>query len=72
MEIEEGKFYFLRDDFFEKMQDKNLSNNKDNGNKRSCYFCFRDKKNNKLIWFVPISSKVSKYQKIYQEKLEKI
>lgn len=71
IKIEEGKFYFLKDSFFEKMKDSNLSNNKDNGNKRPCYYCFRDKKEDELIWFVPISSKVNKYKKIYEEKLKK-
>lgn len=35
IKIEEGKFYFLKDSFFEKMKDSNLANNKDNGNKRN-------------------------------------
>ena len=71
IKIEEGKFYFLKDSFFERMKDSNLVQNKDNGNKRLCYYCFRDKKEDELIWFVPISSKVSKYKKIYEEKLKK-
>lgn len=71
MKIEEGKFYFLKDCFFEKMKDSNLSSNKDNGNKRPCYYCFRDKREEKLLWFVPISSKVDKYKRIYKEKLKK-
>ena len=60
IKIEEGKFYFLKDSFFERMKDSNLVQNKDNGNKRPCYYCFRDKKEDELIWFVPISSKDSK------------
>ncbi len=71
MKIEEGKFYFLNDSFFEKMKDNNLANNKDNGNKRPCYYCFKDKKEDGLIWFVPISSKVDKYKKIYEDKQKK-
>lgn len=42
--------------------------NKENGNKRPCYFCFNDPENNKIIWFVPISSKVEKYKSIYESK----
>ena len=71
MKIEEGKFYFLKNLFFEKMKDKNLANNKENGNKRPCYYCFRDNKQDELIWFIPISSKVDKYKKIYEEKSQK-
>ncbi len=48
MKVEEGKFYFLKDYFFEKMKDSNLSKNKDNGNKRPCYYCFRDKKKRRI------------------------
>lgn len=53
------------------MKDSNLANNKENGNKRPCYYCFRDKKENELIWLVPISSRVDKYKKIYEEKQKK-
>ena len=33
IKIEEEKFYFLKDLFFEKMKDSNLAQNKDNENK---------------------------------------
>ena len=39
MKIEEGKFYFLKDSFYEEIKDSNLANNKDNGSKRPCYYC---------------------------------
>ena len=68
MEIKEGYFYFIKDEFFEKFSNYDLMQNKENGNKRPCYFCFRDKYNSKIIWFVPISSKVEKYKKIYENK----
>ena len=45
--------------------------NKENGNKRPCYFCFTDPENSKIIWFVPISSKVDKYKTIYENKKKK-
>ena len=41
MKIEAGKFYFIKDSFFEKVKDKELLQNKSNGNKRPCYFCFK-------------------------------
>ena len=34
----------------------------------TCYFCFRDRKNKEIIWFVPISTKYEKYKKIYENK----
>lgn len=70
MKVEPGKFYFIKDSFFEKVKDVELLQNKSNGNKRPCYFCFNDMHNSDLIWFVPISSKVEKYKNIYIHKLK--
>ena len=71
MKIEQGKFYFIKDEFFELVKDKELCQNKEKGKKRPCFYCFRDKKNEKLIWFIPISSKVEKYKKIYNKKMKR-
>lgn len=68
MVIEDGKFYFIKDEFFDVFQDYGLMENKDSGTKRPCYFCFRDRKNKEIIWFVPISTKYEKYKKIYDNK----
>ena len=57
MIIEDGKFYFIKDEFFNMFKDYGLMINKENGNKRPCYFCFKDRQNSEIIWFVPISSK---------------
>ena len=71
MEVENGKFYFIKDTFFELFKGYKLMENKENGNKRPCYFCFTDPENSKIIWFVPISSKVDKYKTIYESKKKK-
>lgn len=68
MLIENGKFYFIKDDFFDLFKDYKLMENKENGNKRPCYFCFKDFEDERIIWFVPISSKVEKYKAIYENK----
>ena len=68
MVIEDGKFYFIKDEFFDVFKDYGLMENKDWGTKRPCYFCFRDRKNKEIIWFVPISTKYEKYKKIYDNK----
>lgn len=70
MKIESGKFYFIKNEFLDKFADYNLMLNKENGNKRPCYFCFKDTNNDNIIWFVPISSKVEKYKKIYNAKMK--
>ncbi len=71
MIIEDGKFYFIKDEFFDVFKDYGLMLDKENGKKRPCYFCFRDKYNKEIIWFVPISTKYEKYQKIYKYKKQK-
>ena len=70
MIVEQGKFYFIKDEFFEIVKDKELCANKDRGIKRPCFYCFGDSSNLDLIWFVPISSKIDKYKKIYDKKLK--
>ena len=68
MKVENGKFYFIKDEFFDIFKDYKLMQNKENGNKRPCYFCLNDPDDEKIIWFVPISSKVEKYKVIYENK----
>ena len=70
MQINVGCFYFIKDAFFDVIEDKELMQNKENGSKRPCYFCFRSKENNEIIWFIPVSTKVDKYNKIYNKKIE--
>lgn len=71
MVIEDGKFYFIKDEFFDVFKEYGLMVNKENGNKRPCYFCFKDRKYKEIIWFVPISTKYEKYKKIYENKKQK-
>ena len=71
MVIEDGKFNFIKDEFFEIFKEYKLMENKESGTKRPCYLCFRDKFNKEIIWFVPISTKYEKYQNIYEYKKQK-
>ena len=48
MQIKIGYFYFIKDKFFEIIDDEELMQNKENGNKRPCYFCFKRKENDKM------------------------
>lgn len=41
MEIDVGCFYFIKDSFFDIIDDPELMKNKENGNKRPCYYCFK-------------------------------
>ena len=68
MKIVEGRLYFIKDEFIEKYNPKyHLMENKITGNKRPTYFCFKDKFDKNILWFVPISSKYEKYLKVYND-----
>ena len=69
--IEEGKFYFIKNEFFDKFNNKEMCLNKKDGNKRPCYYCFKDIVNEEIYWLIPISSKVDKYKRIYEQKQKK-
>lgn len=71
MQINVGNFYFIKDEFFDIIDDLELMQNKENGTKRPCYFCFKSKYNDKIIWFIPVSTKVEKYKDIYNNKINK-
>ena len=64
MEIIEGNLYFIKDEFIEKYNPKyHLMENKKSGTKRPTYFCFRDRKEKEILWFVPMSTKDEIYKK---------
>ena len=71
MQIDVGCFYFIKDSFFDIIDDPELMQNKENGNKRPCYYCIKSKKYNDIIWFIPVSTKIDKYQKVYYSKIQK-
>ena len=71
MQINIGCFYFIKDSFFDIIDDLELMQNKENGNKRPCYYCFKSKTYDDIIWFIPVSTKIEKYQKIYNNKIQK-
>ena len=68
MKIETGYLYHIKDEFFDIVNDENLMTNHERGKKRPTYFTIKD---NDILWFIPLSSKVEKYQKIIDKKMEK-
>ncbi len=68
MEIKTGYLYHIKDEYFDVVNDENLMQNPENGKKKPTYFTIKDKK---ILWFIPISSKIDKYQKIIDRKIEK-
>lgn len=69
LEIDTGCFYFVKDCFFDFVGDEELMKNKENGNKRPCYYCLKSKEDAEIMWFIPISTKVDKYIKVYNNKM---
>ena len=57
--------------FFDIMDDPELMKNKESGNKRPCYYCIKSKKYDNIIWFIPVSTKIEKYKKVYDSKIQK-
>ena len=68
MEIKTGYLYHIKDEFFDVVNDENLMANHERGKKRPTYFTIKDKD---ILWFIPLSSKVEKYKKIVNNKIEK-
>ena len=68
MEIKTGYIYHIKDEFFDKINDKGLMINHENGRARPTYFTIKDKN---ILWFIPLSSKVDKYQTIIDKKIKK-
>lgn len=53
MNIQQGYFYFISDLYFDRVQDKELLQNKESGTKRPAYYCFKDSNNNNLKYNNP-------------------
>lgn len=68
MKIETGYIYHIRDEFFDVINDKGLMINHENGHSRPTYFTIKD---GDILWFIPLSSKVEKYEKIINKKIKK-
>lgn len=67
MEIKTGYLYHIKDEYFDVVNDDSLMQNHEKGKKRPTYFTIKDKD---ILWFIPISSKIDKYQKIIDKKVE--
>lgn len=68
LKIETGYLYHIKDSFFDKINDSNLLINHENGKTRPTYFTLKDRD---ILWFIPLSSKINKYQPIIDKKIKK-
>ncbi len=62
MNIEEGYFYHVKDDYFSDVNEETLMSNYENGGYRPHYFAVRDSSNSAIFWMVPVSSQFEKYK----------
>ena len=68
MQIKTGYLYHIKDVYFDVINDKHVLVNHEKGHSRPTYFTVRDKD---ILWFIPISSKVDKYESIIKKKIDK-
>ena len=68
MKIETGYLYHIKDEFFDIINDKKIMINHDKGHSRPSYLAIRD---NELLWFIPLSTKINKYRTIINQKISK-
>ena len=68
MKVQTGYLYHIKDEFFDKINNKGLMINHDNGHSRPSYLAIKD---NDILWFIPLSTKVDKYKAIIEKKVKK-
>ncbi len=68
MKIETGYLYHIKDEFFDKLKNKGLMINHENGHSRPSYLAIKDKN---ILWFIPLSTKIEKYSRIIENKKKK-
>lgn len=68
MKIQTGYLYHIKDEFFDVVNDETLMQNHERGRKRPTYFTIKDEN---ILWFIPLSSKVDKYSTIVDKKVKK-
>lgn len=71
MEIRSGFLYHIKDSFFDDVKDHTLMSNKEGGSYRPHFLAIQDTQNSEIFWMVPVSSKFSKYKKIYESQIRK-
>lgn len=68
--VKQGYVYHIKDSYFDVANDDKLMRNYEGGAYRPTYFCLKDEKTG-LLWVVPMSSKIEKYQRIIDKDVEK-
>ena len=70
MKIEIGYVYHIKEEYFEYVKDEKLMKNHEGKNTRPNYYCLKVD-DSELLWFVPMSCQITKYEKVLQNKINK-
>lgn len=68
MKVQTGYLYHIKDEFFDRINNKGLMINHENGHSRPSYLAI---KNDDILWFIPLSTKINKYRTIIENKEKK-
>ena len=68
MKVQTGYLYHIKDEFFDQINRKNLMINHENGHSRPSSLAIKDEK---ILWFIPLSTKTEKYKSIIEKKEKK-
>jgi len=76
MKQKQGYFYFISDEFYRLFdKEQRLMKNKETIDGvlhgRPCFYAFEDNRTPGILWCVPVSSKLKKYEDIYAHKIER-
>ena len=68
MNVNVGKSYHIKDEFFQLVDDQKLMRNREFGHYRPHYFVFADPDTDGIYWAIPQSKQTDKYQQLIHEK----
>lgn len=70
LDIKPGYVYHIKESYFDMVKDDKLMKNHEGGAHRPTYLCLHDDKTG-LLWIVPMSSQVGKYQTIVDKDIKR-
>lgn len=71
--MDNGTFYFIKNNYFTEHDSNNqMMHDKGSQNQRPCFFAFPDTKYPDILWCIPISSQVAKFEAIVNHKKAKM
>lgn len=68
MKVQTGYLYHIKDEFFDEINNKGLMLNHENGHSRPSYLAIKE---DNILWFIPLSTKINKYRTIINKKEKK-